>query len=99
MKRPYSQLPSGEQDEVTPEITGFDASMDEADVGDAGNGADVFGADLTGGLPTDIEGDPDQPEDIVPDRIERFPGQPADEDREITAQPNEPLPVGIEDAP
>lgn len=99
MKRPDPMLPTGDRGEETRELTGFDANMDEADIGDAGNGADPWGADLTGGFPRSMEAEPDQPDDIVPDAIERWPGQPADEDREITAQPNEPLPVDISEIP
>lgn len=98
MKRPDTMLPTGDR-EVTRELTGWDATMDEADIGDAGNGADPFGADLTGGFPIGLEAEPDQPDDIVPDRVERWPGQPADEDREITAQPSEHLPVDFSELP
>ncbi len=77
---------------MTREITGYDANMDEAAIGDAGNGADPYGADLSGGgFPTPIEDPPDQPDDIVPDEIERWPDQPADQDRELTARPSEPV--------
>ncbi|WP_373047428.1 hypothetical protein [Vulgatibacter sp.] len=89
MKRRDPLLPTGDRGEVTRELTGRDANMGEADVGDAGNGVDYWGADLTGGLPRPIEDEPDRPDDIVPDRVERWPGQPADEDRELTAQPTE----------
>lgn len=92
-KRADTLLPYGRRDDTTRELTGRDADMDEAEVGSAGNGADPFGADLQGGLPVDIEAEPDRPDDIVPDEIERWPGQPADEDRELTAQPSEPQPV------
>lgn len=81
----------------TPEITGHDADMGQAPVGDAGNGADPFGGDLTGGYPRDIEEEPGY-EDIVPDLVERAPGA-ADEAEEITAQPNEPPPVDLAELP
>lgn len=92
-KREDALLPYGRRDDTSRELTGRDANMDEAEVGSAGNGADPYGADLYGGLPVGIEEDPDRPDDIVPDEIERWPGQPADEDRELTAQPSEPPPV------
>lgn len=99
-KRSDAILPYGEQDETTRELTGYDAHMDEAAIGDAGNGADPYGADLSGGgMPTPIEGSPDHPQDIVPDEIERWPGQPADEERELTAQPQEPLPIEPSELP
>ena len=84
--------------ERTAEITGHDAGMDQAAVGDAGNGADPFGADFTGGLPRDIEDEPDYG-DIVPDLIERAPGAYAEEEEEITAQPNEPPPIDLSELP
>lgn len=89
MKRGDPFYPTGDRGETTRELTGFDATMDEAEAGDAGNGADPWGADMTGGPPRSIEEEPDRPDDIVPDRYERWPGQPADEDRELTAQPVE----------
>ena len=90
MKRPDYELAfDDDRDVPTSELTGRDATMDEADAGDAGNGADPWGGDFTGGPPRDIEEEPDRPEDIVPDAIQRFPGQPVDQDREVTAQPSE----------
>ena len=45
--------------DVTPELTGRDAGRDEAEIGDAGNGASPFGADLTASTPNpDLEDDP-----------------------------------------
>ena len=38
MKRRDPLLPTGDRGEVTRELTGFDADMDEADTGTAGNG-------------------------------------------------------------
>src|SRR5690606_15008189 len=64
-QRPDPLLPTGNRGEVTRELTGWDATMDEADVGDAGNGADPWGGDLTGGPPRSIEEPPDEPEDIL----------------------------------
>ncbi len=59
-------------------LTGFDAPISDAAVGDAGNGASPFGADLTGleqtedGTPErSLEPDPDHTEDILPDQIQR----------------------------
>lgn len=97
MKRRDPLHPVGERSETTRELTGWDATMDEAEAGDAGNGAGPWGADFTGGRPTPIEERPDAPDDIVPDRIERWPGQPADQDRDVTAQPSERPAVEIAD--
>jgi hypothetical protein len=86
-------------DDVTRELTGADAAMDEAEVGDAGNGADPYGADFTGGFPRPLEEEPAE-HDIGPDRIESFPGAtPEDEDREITARPGEPQPFDPSELP
>ena len=98
-QRPDPLLPTGNRGEVTRELTGWDATMDEAEVGDAGNGADPWGADLTGGPPRSIEDPPDQPEDILPDRVQRWPGQPADQEVEVTAQPVEREPVDASELP
>ncbi|HWV38108.1 MAG TPA: hypothetical protein VN033_06480 [Vulgatibacter sp.] len=92
-KRADTLLPHGRRDDVTRELTGRDADMDEAEVGSAGNGADPFGADLEGGLPVDVEAEPDRPDDIVPDEIVRWPDQPADRDLDLTARPSEPPPI------
>lgn len=93
MKRNDSNLDVGSPDDVTDELIGHDATMDEAEVGSAGNGASPFGADFTGGYPDGIEERPDEPADILPDRIEAWPGLPADEidagERELTARPAE----------
>lgn len=83
--------------ERTPEITGHDATMDQAAVGDAGNGADPYGADLTGGFPRDVE-DEAEYGDIVPDLIERAPGA-AEEEEELTAQPHEAPPFDPAELP
>lgn len=78
--------------ERTRAITGADATMDEAMLGDAGNGADPYGADLAGGFPRDIEEEPEY-QDIVPDTIERVPGAYSEEDEDsYTARPLEPPP-------
>jgi len=98
MKRPDPLLPTGDRD-YTRELSGWDATMDEAEVGDAGNGADPWGADFTGGPPRPIEEDPDVPDDIVPDRVQVWPGQPADRDVEVTAQPSEPPPIDPAELP
>ena len=85
--------------ERTKAITGHDATMDEAMVGDAGNGADPYGADLTGGFPRDIEDEPEYG-DIVPDTIERAPGAyPEPDEDEYTARPSEPMPVDYSELP
>ncbi len=79
------------REERTAGITGQDATIDEAEFGDAGNGADVWAADLRGYKPIEDEGDG---EDIQPDQVRRFPrasGEDEDEleEREITAQPHD----------
>lgn len=89
MKRWEPILPVGDREETTRELTGFDATMDEAEISSAGNGAAPWGGDLTGGPPRLIEDDPDRPADILPDRAQVWPGQPADEEIEVTAQPRE----------
>jgi len=99
MKRRDPLLPAEERGEVTRELTGWDATMDEAQIGDAGNGADPWDADMTGGPPASLEADPSHPEDILPDREERWPGQPADQDVEVTAQPVERQPVDASELP
>ncbi|AKU92367.1 hypothetical protein [Vulgatibacter incomptus] len=103
-KRPDSLLPYGGSSDQTRELTGTDAHMDEAAIGDAGNGADPYGADLTGGFPTPIEDPPDSPSDIVPDQIEDWPGlaaekAAAEEAPEPTARPHEPLPIEHSELP
>ena len=85
-----------EREEKTPEITGADATMDEATVGDAWNGANPYDADMTGGPPKSIEDEPDDPEDIAPDHIERFASAAEEEEEqepELTARPHEQQPV------
>lgn len=84
--------------ERTEEITGHDATMDEAAVGDAGNGADPFGEDFTGGPPRDIEDEPAYG-DIVPDLIERAPGAAAEEGEELTARPHELPSLDVSELP
>jgi hypothetical protein len=72
------------EDDRTPELTGLDAEMDEAESGDA--------PDPTGGLPRPLEADPGEPYDITPDKIEQGPaGRRADEDR-LTVRPREVVP-------
>lgn len=88
--------------ELTEEVTGQNASMDEAEIGTAGNGADYYGGDLTGGAPLPIEEEPDLPDDILPDQIERLgeKGEPSSEEEgEITAQPNESAPIEPAESP
>ncbi len=60
----------------TPEITGADASYDEADIGSVWNGDESGDVSLDGqesGLPIPMESAPDRPEDIVPDAISTRP--------------------------
>jgi hypothetical protein len=77
--------PTDEADERTPEVTGEDASMDQAEIGDAGNGADPFGADLTGGPPEPLEADPADPSDILPDELKTLQHQ-GDRDRDVPVE-------------
>lgn len=96
MKRPNTTYPTGPDDESTRELVGHDADMDQANPGNAGDGASPFGGDFTGGLPEPIQDPPDQPGDILPDRIERWPEQEAaelEEEDDLTARPAEPPPV------
>jgi hypothetical protein len=87
-------------DDRTEEITGYNASMDEAEIGTAGNGADIHGADLTGGVPIPIQDEPDFPDDILPDQIEHFnEGGERDEEVEVTAQPSENPPADSAELP
>lgn len=79
-------------DERTDEVTGADASMDEAEYGDAGNGADPDGGDLAGRPPQPLEPDPADPEDILPDQIRRFPHTPRLDESEVTARPHRAAP-------
>lgn len=95
-------LPIGHQEDNTPELTGDDASMDEAAVGDAGSGASPYGGDLTGGPPAEIEDPPDLPSDIVPDTVERWPESLEAREEEIeepepTARPSERMPIDPSD--
>jgi hypothetical protein len=86
-------------DELTPELTGRDASPEEAAYGDAGNGA-ANDADLVGAAPEGpwLEEEPGLPRDIFPDQIRQFPearrARTADTDEsEVTARPSEPPPA------
>ena len=58
----------------TPELTGADASADEAEFGSAGNGADPFETDLSGTSrrSRSIEPEPDAA-DIRPDQVRQGP--------------------------
>ncbi|HEY3445392.1 MAG TPA: hypothetical protein VGK67_03465 [Myxococcales bacterium] len=81
------------REERTAGVTGEDATVDEAAFGDAGNGADVWSDDLAGGIKP-IE-DAGEGQDIQPDQVRRFLVEPEEEEgeeRELTAQPNEPMP-------
>lgn len=86
-----SSFISSDDDKARP-VTGTEATMDEATLGSAGNGAFLFGADFTGGLPQPLEQEPDAP-DLQTDHV--FVGDSQEADRwddaneEITAQPNE----------
>lgn len=84
--------------ETTRPLTGADASFDEAQIGDAGNGGsaqDVEG--LAAARETDdhgivLEGDPGIPNDISVDQIERHAAAgEEDEEREVTARPSQPV--------
>jgi len=98
-RRPDRGRRPPEQDERTDELTGTDASVDEAEIGDAGNGVDPWGGDLSG-LPRRFEVDPNDPGDILPDQIRRFARTPRfDEDRELTAQPREAAPFEPSELP
>lgn len=93
-KRTDVMLPFGERGETTRELTGGDADMDQAELGSAGSGTSPYGADLSGGgLPTPIEDRADIPQDILPDQVVDWPGQPAEEDEELTAQPTPSPPI------
>lgn len=97
-----TRIKAPRNDERTEEITGHNASMDEAEIGTAGNGADFYGGDLTGGGPSPIEDEPDNPEDILPDQIERLgegESEGEEEEREITAQPHEQAPIDPAEMP
>lgn len=96
MKRSDTTYPTGPDDEVTRELLGHDSDMDFAHPGDAGNGASPFGGDFTGGYPDPIEDPPDQPADILPDRIEQWPEQAAaelGEEDDLTVRQREPPPI------
>jgi hypothetical protein len=73
-------------DERSGEVTGDDASPDEAEAGNVGYGE-------AAGYPDDIErqfrleGDPSRAEDISPDEYQRDASNPPEEDREYTARP------------
>jgi hypothetical protein len=72
----YLHHQKGKRDKEVP-LTGFDAAPEDADVGDAGNGASPHGGDLSG-LPRDeenqdhltsLEEDSGQSRDIRPDQV------------------------------
>lgn len=98
MKLPETESEKEARHEHTHGITGEDASMNEASIGDAGNGADPFGGDLTEGPPVGLEGEPGHPEDILPDRIERLIVA-AKEVEEVTARSHEYPPIELEELP
>ncbi len=83
-------------DEVTPELTGNDAGIGEAQFGSAGNGASLHGADLIGYPAEDesderYEVDPSHPRDIRPDKVGALRGHRAEmanlDGDEISARP------------
>lgn len=79
------------REDRTPGVTGHDATFGQAEYGDAGNGADPY-TDLVGGVtPLEDEGNG---ADIGPDEVRLFPRESdeEEEEREITAQPNDPVP-------
>ncbi|MGC4115522.1 MAG: hypothetical protein QM765_13150 [Myxococcales bacterium] len=82
------------REERTAGVTGHDATFDEAEYGDAGNGADVWSAEIRGYKPIEDFGDG---EDIQPDQVRRYPTASEEEEeegeeREVTAQPNDQPP-------
>jgi hypothetical protein len=70
--------------EETAELTGFDAKLAQAQLG---NGSTLYGADMTGGY-QDVE-DVSEGTDIQPDQIKRFVSATQEEEEEVTAQPME----------
>lgn len=86
-----SSFISSDDDKARP-VTGTEATMDEATLGSAGNGAFLFGADFTGGLPQPLEQEPDAP-DLQTDHVFVGDNQTAerwdDANEAITAQPSE----------
>jgi len=86
--------------ERTEEVTGRDATMGQAEIGDAGNGADPYGADVLGGLP-EIEEEA-RPSDILPDQLRPFPATKPPTtrgDREVTARSSERPPIDPSELP
>lgn len=84
MKEPRIAAP----ETLPKELTGFDATPEEADIGSAGNGASFAGADLSGGV-RELEEEAEA-SDILPDQL-RYYAEP--EEQELTAQPSERQPV------
>ena len=76
----------GQTDEVTREVTGEDASPDDADVGNVGSGDAAESADDIE-QQFHLEGDPSDAEDIAPDAIQRGASNRGDEEREYSARP------------
>lgn len=101
MKRrnPDNDSLGARKSDVTREVTGDDAARQDAEFGSAGNGASPYGADLTGvESPAPeyedeyhLEGDPGDPNDISPDKVERGFEAPGEEDRDYTARPDDDL--------
>lgn len=64
--------------DVTPELTGLEGSAAEAEIGNAGDGASMWGADRTGFVSSyeedeflePLEAEPADPNDIQPDHLE-----------------------------
>ncbi|MBI5548902.1 MAG: hypothetical protein HY901_33895 [Deltaproteobacteria bacterium] len=78
------------REERTLPLTGHDATYDEAEFGDAGNGADWYGSELDGCKPIEDEA---AGEDIQPDQVRLFTEvREGEEEREITARPNDQVP-------
>lgn len=96
-RNPDNESLGARKTDTTRELTGDDASRDGAETGSAGNGASAFGADLTGEESPapeyeeqyELEGDPGDPADIAPDKVERGFEDPNAEDREYTARPDD----------
>jgi hypothetical protein len=64
--------------DVTPELTGLEGNAAEAEIGNAGDGASIWGADRTGFVSSyeedeflePLEAEPADPNDIQPDHLE-----------------------------
>jgi hypothetical protein len=83
----------------TREVEADERERCEAETGSAGDGASPWGADLMGcesPAPVfeeqyNLERDPSHPEDIAPDKIERGFSDPDEEEREVSARPDQDI--------